>query len=195
MSDWWFSGWSSVIRTIAVGAAAYALLVVMVRVSGKRTLAKMNAFDLVVTVAIGSSLSTILLSSDTSLAQGAAGFATLIALQVAVAWLAARWGWFEGVVKASPGLLVYRGRMLRDAMRRERVSEEAIRTAMRDAGVGSLGDVYAVVLESNGDLTCLRSDAAAPDALADVEGGRRAAASGETVPSGRTAPHDRRDGI
>ena len=57
----WFDSWDSLLRVIAGGFAAYASLVVLLRVSGKRTLSKLNAFDLVVTVALGSTLATMLL--------------------------------------------------------------------------------------------------------------------------------------
>jgi uncharacterized membrane protein YcaP (DUF421 family) len=64
----WFDTWSDVLRVLAVGAAAYGALVPPLRVSGKRTLAKLNAFDWVVSVALGSTLATILLSSDVAAA-------------------------------------------------------------------------------------------------------------------------------
>ena len=76
----WFDTWSDVWRTVAVGTAAYVTLVVVLRTSGKRTLAKLNAFDLVVTVAFGSTLATILLTKDVSWAEGTTAFATLAAL-------------------------------------------------------------------------------------------------------------------
>ena len=74
-----FDGWLSLLRTAVVGILAYAALVHFLRVSGKRTLSKMNAFDLIVTVALGSTLATVLLSSSVSLATGALAFALLIA--------------------------------------------------------------------------------------------------------------------
>ena len=66
----WFDDWSDIVRVLIVGTAAYVGLVALLRISGKRTLAKLNAFDLVVTVAFGSTLATILLSSDVSYAEG-----------------------------------------------------------------------------------------------------------------------------
>ncbi len=81
-----FSGWDSLLRTLVVGVLAYVVLVVLLRVSGKRTLSKMNAFDLVVTVALGSTLATALLARDVALAEGVLPFALLIGLQIAVTW-------------------------------------------------------------------------------------------------------------
>jgi uncharacterized membrane protein YcaP (DUF421 family) len=65
-----------------VGAAAYFALIVLLRLSCKRTLAKLNAFDFVVTVALGSTPATVLLTSDVALAEGVLAFTLLVALQV-----------------------------------------------------------------------------------------------------------------
>ena len=86
----WFNDWATVWRTVAVGAAAYVAMVLLLRISGNRTLSKMNAFDFVVTVAMGSILATILLSRDVALAEGIAAMALLVALQFAVTWLGVR---------------------------------------------------------------------------------------------------------
>lgn len=71
----WFDSRSDTLRVLLVGTAAYATLVVVLRVSGKRTLAKLNAFDFVVTVALGSTLATILLNSTVSWTEGAVALA------------------------------------------------------------------------------------------------------------------------
>jgi hypothetical protein len=67
MENAFFTSWTSVGRTLVVGVAAYAGLIVLLRISGKRTLTKMNAFDLVITVALGSTLATVLLTKSMAL--------------------------------------------------------------------------------------------------------------------------------
>ncbi|HEX7239694.1 MAG TPA: hypothetical protein VF263_05485, partial [Longimicrobiaceae bacterium] len=128
-----FSSWYALVRVLLVGTAAYVALVLMLRVSGKRTLAKMNAFDLVVTVALGSTLATVLLSRDVALAEGLLAFATLIGLQFGVAWLSVRSRRVQEVVKSEPALLFFEGRYLDGALRRERVAREEVRAAVRAA--------------------------------------------------------------
>ena len=76
-----FDTWSGLGRVLVVGTLAYAAVVVLLRVSGKRTLTKLNAFDLVVTVALGSTLATVLLSKNVALAEGVLAVALLISLQ------------------------------------------------------------------------------------------------------------------
>jgi uncharacterized membrane protein YcaP (DUF421 family) len=149
----WFDSWSDLVRVLAVGAAAYATVVVVLRVSGKRTLAKLNAFDLVVTVAFGSTLATILLSSDVSWTEGALALVLLAVLQFAVAWTTVHLPGGRGVVTARPTLLLEDGRLLDDALRDQRITVDEVRQAVRATGTGDISSVAAVVLESDGSLS------------------------------------------
>lgn len=150
-----FDGWSGLIRVLVVGTLAYAWLVILLRVSGKRTLSKLNAFDLVVTVALGSTLSTVLLSNDIPLAEGALALALLVLLQFAIAWLSVRSERFESLVKAQPTLLFHRGRFLNESMRAQRITREEVLAALRSSGVAETSVVGAVVLETDGSLSVL----------------------------------------
>ena len=168
-----FDSWAGLGRTLIVGVLAYASLVLLLRVSGKRTLSKMNAFDLVVTVALGSTLATILLSKDVALAEGLVAFATLIALQYAIAWLSVRSATVGDLVKAEPTLLFHHGEFLRGALRRERVTEGEVRAAVRQQGIGALAEVAAVVLETDGSFSIVQRAPGGSDhasALAGVRG-------------------------
>ena len=160
----------TLLRTLVTGAIAHAVLVALLRISGKRTLSKWNAFDLVVTVAFGSTLATALLSRTTSAMQAATAFGTLIALQFVVTFLSVRSRWVERLVKARPALLVHDGVLLEGAMRKERVSEAEVLAAVRGAGIGDLREAAAVVLETDGTFTVVRSgEEGDGSALADVE--------------------------
>ena len=149
----WFDGWSDIIRVALVGGAAYVTLLVVLRVSGKRTLAKLNAFDLIVTVALGSTLATILLSKDTSWSEGAVALGGLALLQFLVATVVARFPRTRALVTARPTLLVSEGRLLPDALRAQRVAPAEIRQALRSSGTADLASVAAVVLETDGTLS------------------------------------------
>jgi uncharacterized membrane protein YcaP (DUF421 family) len=155
----WFDSWSDLVRVGLVGTAAYAFLVVALRVSGKRTLAQMNAFDFVVTVALGSTLATILLSKDVSWAEGAAALVLLTALQFLVAWCAVRSGLLRRTVTSRPVLLVSDGAARPDAITASRLTESQIQQAVRSGGYGDLSLVGAVVLEPNGTLSVIGKDA------------------------------------
>ncbi|MDK3257652.1 DUF421 domain-containing protein [Blastococcus capsensis] len=151
----WFDSVSDLVRVLLVGGAAYITVVVLLRTTGKRTLAKLNAFDLVVTVALGSTLATILLSSDVSWTEGALALALLAVLQTVVAWATTRRPGLRKVVTARPRLVLRDGSPLPDAMRAERISLDEIRQAVRASGTGDLSSVTAVVLESDGSLSIL----------------------------------------
>ncbi|GGG72410.1 DUF421 domain-containing protein [Salipiger pallidus] len=154
-SDMFFQGWNGIIRTLVVGTLAYAFLVVSLRVSGKRTLAKLNAFDLVVTVAFGSTLASILLSEDVALAEGVTALILLIALQYGVTTLSVHSRKFARVVRAEPALLLRDGEPLPDAMRRARVTHEELEAVVRTAGHPDLMDASAVILESDGSFSVI----------------------------------------
>ena len=157
MEQIFFSGWTGLVRTLLIGVLAYVLLVVFLRLTGRRTLSKMNAFDLVVTVALGSTLATILLNKNVALAEGATAFALLIGMQFVVTWSSVRAAWVRRLVTGEPQLLLYRGDFLPDALRSARVTRDELRAAVRAAGLAELGDAEAVVLETDGSFSVVRA--------------------------------------
>lgn len=169
-SPMWFSGWDVLVRTVAVGVCAYVALVVLLRVSGKRTLSKFNAFDFVVTVALGSTLATILISRDVALAEGVLALALLVGLQLLVSLLASRWPPFRRLVTSEPRLLAYRGAPLPEALRAERLDEAELLAAVRGAGWASLAEVEAVVLETDGSVSVVGGGDAGDGAIRAVRG-------------------------
>lgn len=155
----WFDTWSDVVRTLVLGAASYVTLVVLLRFSGKRSLSQLNAYDFVVTVALGSTLATILLSSDVSWAEGASALLLLAVLQFVVAWSTARWQRLRGVVTSSPRVLLRDGVVDPAALRSVRLTEAEVRQVVRSSGSGDLSSIAAVVLETNGTLSVISGSA------------------------------------
>ncbi|HSX90873.1 MAG TPA: YetF domain-containing protein [Pseudomonas sp.] len=156
MAEVFFDNWQALLRTLVVGVLAYIGLIFLLRLSGRRTLSKMNAFDLVVTVALGSTFATILLNKDVSLAQGILALALLIGLQYLVTWTSVRTAWVRRLVTGEPALLFYRGQFLSSAMRVARVTEDEIRAAIRASGIEALASVEAVVLETDGTFSVVQ---------------------------------------
>lgn len=151
-----FNSWMGLIKTALVGVSAYVALLLLVRISGKRTLSKMNAFDLIVTVALGSTLATVILSKDIALAEGVLALALLIFLQFIITWLSVRSATVNRLVKAEPMLLFHRGEFLESAMKKERVKKGELLQAMRSQGISRLEQVEAVVLETDGSFSVLK---------------------------------------
>jgi uncharacterized membrane protein YcaP (DUF421 family) len=168
----WFDSWESLVRVMVGGAVAYAFLVFLLRVSGKRTLSKLNAFDLVVTVALGSTLATVLLSKDVAVVDGLAAFAVLVLGQYAISTLAVRSRRVRQLVKSEPRMLLYRGELSREAMRRERITPEEIESVVRGAGLSSTAEAAAVILETDGSFHVLAELGSDCSALNQVRGFR-----------------------
>ena len=154
-TEMFFQSWSGIVRTIIVGTLAYAFLVFSLRVSGKRTLAKLNAFDLVITVAFGSTLASILLSEEVALAEGVTALLLLIVLQYVVAFMSVRSRTFARAVRSEPSLLLRDGNMLPEAMRRARVTKAELETVVRTEGSRGLEGISAVILESDGSFSVI----------------------------------------
>ena len=162
-------GWG-LVRVLVSGTLAYVGLVLLLRVSGKRTLSKMNAFDLIVTVALGSTLATILLSRDVALAEGLTALGLLVGLQYLITWGSVHSERVQKWVKADPTMLYFNGHFLEGPLRRERVTETEVFAAVRDQGLPSMERVGAVVLETDGSLTVLkRGDEGTMDTLRGVQ--------------------------
>ncbi|MBA2380242.1 MAG: DUF421 domain-containing protein [Blastocatellia bacterium] len=171
MGEVLFENWFGVLRVVIVGGLAFTGLILALRISGKRTLSKWNAFDFVVTIALGSTLATVLLSKDVRLAEGLTAFALLIALQFVITWIAVRSRKADRIIKSSPTLLLKRGAFIDDKMLATRVTESEVLAAVRASGSASLEDIEAVVLETDGSFSVVRSEKGhAPVALKDVDG-------------------------
>jgi uncharacterized membrane protein YcaP (DUF421 family) len=167
-----FDNWPDLLRTLVAGMVAYAFLVVVLRTSGKRTLSKLNAFDLIITVALGSTLATIVISRDVALAEGLIALLLLVMLQWLITWLSVRFRAVSRLVKSEPRLLLHNGRVLEEAMKNERVTEDELHAALRAQGLGNVADAAAVVMETDGSLSVIpKPERDAPlDVLRHVRG-------------------------
>ena len=171
MEMYFFNGWGSLLRVIVVGVLAYAALVFFLRISGNRTLSKMNAFDLIVTVALGSTLATVLLSKDVALAEGAVAMALLISLQFIITWFSVRTAWVRRLVTGEPLMLLYRGDFITSSMQKARVTQDEVQSAIRGSGIADVAAVEAVVLETDGSMSVIKPQAESRhSSLEDVRG-------------------------
>ena len=150
----WFDGWESLLRLVVLGTLGYVALIAMLRISGKRTLSKMNAFDFVITITLGSAYASLLVSESVTLAEGVTALAVLIALQWVVSWISVRSPRFESIVKGTPQLLFWHGQYLDEALKRERITREEVQAAMRASNV-TVDESAAAVLESDGSVTVI----------------------------------------
>ena len=152
--DWLTTTWSDAIHITVSAVGILATVVVLIRLNGLRSLSKMSSFDFAVTVAVGSIVASTLLSDSASLFDGAIGVAALLLTQRIVSYARVHAG-ASALVDNQPVLLMVGENMLDDALQRTRVTRDDIRGKLREANVTDLSEVYAVVLESTGDISVL----------------------------------------
>lgn len=152
-------------------AVAVLWVILLVRVGGLRSLAKMTGFDFVTTIATGSLIATAgTASSLIEFAGALAAIAALFAVQFLLGASRTRWQAAQRLIGNDPVLLMEDGRFLEDAMRAERIVHGDIYAKMREAGVEAVDEVRAVVLERTGDISIVRTSSIDERILSDIEG-------------------------
>lgn len=155
---YFWTGWPVIWHTLLVGTVGYFALVVMLRGTGPRTMAKMTPLDFVVAVTLGSAFGRVLTAKDVPLVQALVALALLVVLQWAFAAARARWRLARRALDSPPVLLYYGGEMQDHALRKHRLTEIDVHTAARQSGQGSLADTQAVVLQQDGSLGTIAKD-------------------------------------
>ncbi len=153
-----WGGWEPIFRIIVVGTITYLGIILILRVSGKRTLASMNAFDFIITVAMGSAFGRILTASKVSVAEALTAFLLLVILQYAIAWLEIRSKFFHKLITSQPALLYYNGNYIEKNMRRERINRDDLMGAVRKKKFGDLSKVEAIIMETEGSISIIRKN-------------------------------------
>lgn len=155
MNNFFFEDWQSILRILVMAPLSYAGLLFMLRISGNRTLSKMSVFDFIVTIALGSTLATVILSKDVVLFEGLLAFFLLILLQFIVTFASSRSKRLKKILHSEPRLLLYKGEFLRDAMKEARVSEQEMHQALRGSGIDDPTKAQEVILETNGKFNVI----------------------------------------
>lgn len=150
--------WEFVVRAVAV----YVVVLLMVRIVGKRTVGQYTPFDLIVVVLLGTAVQNSLIGEDQSLLGGLILAATLLALNWSVGFLSARSRTFDRLVEGHSIVLARQGVVDRDQLRRQSISEEDFRAACRSSACSEDAQIALAILESSGDITVIkRSEGAA----------------------------------
>ena len=164
----WMSPWPEV-GGIALGAVFfYFYVIAIVRLLGKRSTSQLNNFDWIINIAVGSLAASGILLKDIGIFDAAVAIAVLGILQWLTTWTVLRYKIASRIVKAEPTLLTHKGKFLRKAMRKSRISEAEIYSALRAHGMFDLADASWVVLETNGELTVIPKHEKAFDQVATM---------------------------
>ena len=147
--------WEFVLRAIAV----YVVLLLMLRVAGKRTVGQFTPFDMLVIVLLGTAVQNSLIGEDYSLLGGLILAGTLIACNWIVGYVTSRVPRLDRVVEGSPVLLARDGELYTNAMRAQNLSRLDIDEALREAGLDDIAHAALVTLEVDGAITVVPRDA------------------------------------
>lgn len=170
MEKLFFDDWEGLYHIAICSVFSYLALFLFIRISGKRTLAKLNAFDFVVAVTLGSTLSSMILMKVT-ITEGLVALVVIIGLQYLLAFLAKKSNTMENVINSTPTLLYYNGEYIAHAMKKELITEEEILAEIRRFRLERIEDVRAVVMELNGELTVIKKsdEASGGSSLDDLD--------------------------
>ncbi|MGB7841377.1 MAG: YetF domain-containing protein [Salinimicrobium sp.] len=150
-----WNGAEPIARILFVGTAAYVAIVLILRISGKRTLASMSAFDFVIAVAIGAVFGRTLTAKNLSLSESLTAFVLLAVLQFIFAYMENRSKNFKRLFNAKPTLLFYKGSFIEKNLHHERLDKSKIISAVRKKGFGDMDKVAAVILEIDATFSVL----------------------------------------
>lgn len=171
MEDLLETNWNTVSTILLSALGIYAAVIVLTRISGKRSFSKMSSFDFAMTVAVGSIIATTILSASVNLVEGFVALSGIYLLQMIIAF-GRRYRFFHRLVDNSPLLLMEGEEVLTENLRKARVSVADLRSKLREANVSRLSDIKVVVFETTGDISVLHaSDTTAVDPwlLEDVQ--------------------------
>lgn len=159
-----FPGGSVLAQIVLRTGVIYLLVLIGVRLSGKREVGQMTPFDLTLLLLLSNSVQNAMTGPDTSLMGGAIAAATLLILNYVIGNLSGVNRRFRRIIEGQPSLLVHDGKVIESHMAKEHVSMDELHRALREHGISSVHDVALSVLEVDGSISCLKYDEIKPDA-------------------------------
>ena len=153
-----FQSGPGLLRTVVAAVFAYASMILVLRIAGKHALSKLHVFDYVVTVALGSTLASILLSEDVALAEGLVAVVMLVKMRWVVAKSAVSFEPWRKFIRSDPVILLAHEKLDAEKMLSERVTEVEVDIAIRMRGFGDRGMIAYVVLEADGSMSVISKD-------------------------------------
>ena len=164
MSGIVFPGAHVLLQIVLRTGMIYLLVLIGVRLSGKREVGQMTPFDLTLLLLLSNSVQNAMTGPDTSLMGGAVAAGTLLILNYLVAEVSGGNRRFRRLIQGQPSLLVHDGKIIEAHLAREHVSVDELHRALREHGINSIDQVALSVLEVDGSISCLKYDEIKPDA-------------------------------
>jgi uncharacterized membrane protein YcaP (DUF421 family) len=163
--------WELVIRSVVV----YAFLLVALRLSGKRELGQLAAFDFVLLLILSNAVQNSMNGGDTSLAGGLISAATLVALNFTMGFAVYRSRRIERLIDGQPEVLIHEGKLSERVMARAQLTRQELEAALRREGCASLSECRTAILENNGAISVVQKaqEKGGPDAASRTGSGAR----------------------
>jgi uncharacterized membrane protein YcaP (DUF421 family) len=159
-----FPGGHILLQVVLRTAVIYCVVLLGVRLSGKREVGQMTPFDLTLLLLISNAVQNAMTGPDTSLLGGVVAAATLLTLNYFIAEVSGGNRRFRKFIQGEPSLLIHDGEVITSHMAKEHVSMDELQRALREHGIATYHDVALAVLEVDGSISCLKYDEIKPDA-------------------------------
>lgn len=159
-----FPGAHVLVEIVLRTGVIYLLVLIGVRLSGKREVGQMTPFDLTLLLLLSNSVQNAMTGPDTSLSGGVIAACTLLLLNYLVADISGLNRRFRRLIQGQPSLLVHDGKVIEPHLAKEHVSMDELHRALREHGINSVDQVALSVLEVDGSISCLKYDEIKPDA-------------------------------
>ncbi len=150
----WHTALEIVLRTTII----YVLVLLGIRLTGKREVGQMTPFDLTLLLLLSNSVQNAMTGSDTSLVGGIVAAVVLLILNYILAEVSGMNRKFRKLIQGSPSLLVHNGEIITAHMAKEHVSMDELNRAFREHGCVQVHDVALAVLEVDGSISVLKND-------------------------------------
>jgi len=164
--------WDDIFGILSTAVVVYVLVIIYIRMLGKRSTSELNNFDWIVTVSVGSIAASTVILEDVSIIEGGVSVLILLVLQYVVTKIMYSSKKIRMVIKSTPQLLLFEGNFIEANMKKERILKPEVYAAIRQQGLKSIKQIYAVVLETNSKISVIPNDnsEAIGFSLSDVQG-------------------------
>jgi len=157
MENWIYASLPIIGKVLLTVLAIFSIVILVSRISGLRTFAKISSFDFASTIAVGSIIATIILNPGQSILKGGIALGGILLFQSVFTFMVRKIPAFEKLVTNKPMLIMQHGKILEDNLHSTNLSEEDLIAKLREANVIDFDEVLAVVLESTGDVSVLHT--------------------------------------
>lgn len=156
LPQWLFKDWSTILRIVLTTIVLYILLIFFLKLFGSRSVSSFSVYDMLATITMGSVVSSTLVLKEVTLLNGVSALLVLLILQYLFSKMVSKWEKLYPITMPTPKILFLKGKYQTENMSKTRVNKEEILSAIRREAGTTSDQIYAVLLEPNGDLSVIK---------------------------------------